>query len=52
MPAPGSHLSTLGDSDVLDGLVCHIGPDVLDLSHDVHAIDNLSKDDMLAIEMR
>lgn len=40
------------DSDILDGLVCHIGPDVLDLAHNIHAIDNLSKDHMLAIEMR
>lgn len=46
------HLSALGDSDVLDGLVCHVGPDVLNLFYDVHAINNLSKDDMLVVEMR
>lgn len=48
----GLHLSTLSDSDVLNRLVCHVGPDVLDLFYDVHTIDNLSKDHMLVVEMR
>lgn len=48
----GSHFSALGDSDILDRLVCYVGPDILDLSHDVHAINNLSEDDMLVVEMR
>jgi hypothetical protein len=49
-----SHLTALGDDDVLEGLPLWIGhcPRVLDLSHDVHAIDDVAEDDVLAVEMR
>jgi hypothetical protein len=46
------HLSALSDSNILDGFVRHVGSDVLDLSNNIHAIDHLSKDHVLAIEMR
>lgn len=46
------HLSALSDSDILDGFVRHVGSDVLDLSNNIHTVDDLSKDHMLAVEMR
>ena len=46
------HLSALGKGYILDWLVGHVGPDVLNLPHDLHAIDNLSEDNMLVVEMR
>lgn len=46
------HLSTLSDSDILDGFVRHVGSDILNLSNDIHAINDLPKDHMLAVEMR
>lgn len=46
------HLSALSNGNILDGFVCHVSSDVLDLSNNIHAINDLSKDHMLAVEMR
>ena len=46
------HLSALSDGNILDGFVRYVSSDVLDLFNDIHAVNNLSKDHMLAIEMR
>ena len=48
--ATASHLTALDDGNVLNGLVGR-SPGVLDLGDDVHAFDDLAKDDVLAIEV-
>lgn len=48
----GGHiqLSTLGDFDIGLGLVATAGLGVLDFGDDVHALEDLAEDDVLAIE--
>lgn len=47
----GSHLAALRDADVLRRLLAHRAR-ILDLAHDIHAVDDLAKDDVLAVEKR
>ena len=43
-------LAALGDLDRLDGLVAAGGGVLLDLLHDIVALENLAENDMLSIE--
>jgi hypothetical protein len=43
-------LAALGDLDSLDGLVASSGRVLLDLLHDIVALENLAEHDVLAIE--
>lgn len=46
-----SHLSTLGHRDVQGGLLL-VCADVLNLPHDIHAIDDLAEHDVLVVQKR
>lgn len=44
-----SHFSTLGDGDILHWLVRRVCPRLLNLSDNIHTLNNLAKDDVLVV---
>lgn len=47
-----SHLTTLRNSDILQRFIPSISTRILNLPNRVHPINDLPKDDMLAVQMR
>lgn len=45
-----SHLSTLGDYHITGWFTFTADPRVLDLSYNIHTVDDLAKDDVLVIQ--
>lgn len=45
------HLTTLRNSNILHGPIHSVGPRILNLAHDVHAVDDFAEDDVFAIQV-
>lgn len=46
------HLTTLRDDNILHRLIIGTGPNLLNHSHDIHAVNHLAENNVLAVEMR
>lgn len=49
---PHSHLTTLRNNHILIRLIILPNPHILNLPHNIHALHDLPKNNMLAIQMR